>query len=73
MGEERSEPLIGTQLLLSFIPDGRGPLQRPSDQQGNDRGELKPLIGRGSGLMGEIEGAWMESRHICPGGTIGHR
>ena len=63
--EQSHEPLIGTQLLLSPLPDSRSPLQRPSSQQGNDCGNLGPLSGTGSCLMGEIKEHWSRKpRHL---------
>jgi hypothetical protein len=41
--EQSHEPLIGTQLLLSSLPDGRNRLQRLPGQQGNNCGNLGPL------------------------------
>ena len=41
----------------SSLPDGRSPLQRPSSQQGYNRGNLGPLGGVSSHLMSANEGA----------------
>ena len=70
--EQSHKHLTRTQLLLSSLPDGRSPLQCLPGKQGNYRGNLVPLGGGGSHLMGEIEGGLERQLGITDlGGLVG--